>query len=412
MSELERSLFQHDIEMSGRLLPPLEATEEDPPEAGVPGTGNPLQAQVSFSELLPNTLGATLHQFAERLGVPAEACYLVVLCAAASLLPSQTRLVLDPRFGLEAPPILWGGLVGDAGSKEYRIVNTLTRPLEGLQIEHSIQYQSQLNEYKAAMRRRMRGAPIGDPIERPKPITLYTHDCTISAIGRILSRQPEWGLLLKPDGLGDFLQAARARQSRRGTNLPQWLRLYDGCTLKIERGATDPIFVRYPSVSIVGGIQMSVLRAFGNKFVNLGLNLWPRFAWARVPFVPDPDTESGPFPHPRRLLAVVYHRLQKFPPTQHKLDREGQELWNEWDCKFIEPILSKPVDVIRAMHAETKKRAARIALVLHWLDAACSGVPPSEAIPANTLGRGIELALWLQRQSETIFSEVCGSICQ
>ncbi|MGY4631994.1 hypothetical protein, partial [Thermostichus sp. OS-CIW-29] len=68
MSELERSLFQHGIEMSGWLLPPLEATEEDPPEAGVPGTGNPLQAQVSFPELLPNTLGATLHQFAERLG--------------------------------------------------------------------------------------------------------------------------------------------------------------------------------------------------------------------------------------------------------------------------------------------------------------------------------------------------------
>jgi len=224
-----------------------------------------------------------------------------------------------------------------------------------------------------------------------------------------LSRQPEWGLLLKPDGLGDFLQAARARQSRRGTNLPQWLRLYDGCTLKIERGATDPIFVRYPSVSIVGGIQMSVLRAFGNKFVNLGLNLWPRFAWARVPFV---LPISGPFPHPQWMLAVVYHRLQKFPPTQHKLDREGQELWNEWACRFIEPILSQPVDVIRVMHAETKERAARIALVLHWLDAAWPGVPPSEVIPANTLGRGIELALWLQRQSETIFSEVCGSICQ
>jgi hypothetical protein len=64
------------------------------------------------------------------------------------------------------------------------------------------------------------------------------------------------------------------------------------------------------------------------------------------------------------------------------------------------------------MHAETKERAARIALVLHWLDAAWPGVPPSEVIPANTLGRGIELALWLQRQSETIFSEVCGSICQ
>jgi septal ring factor EnvC (AmiA/AmiB activator) len=56
--------------------------------------------------------------------------------------------------------------------------------------------------------------------------------------------------------------------------------------------------------------------------------------------------------------------------------------------------------MFRAMLVKTKERAARIALVLHWLEAACSKVPPSEVIPANTLDKGIELALWLQEQAK------------
>jgi len=366
----------------------------------VSGTGNPLQAQVSFPELLPNTLGATLRQYAEGLGVPVEACYWVVLCAASSLLPSQTRLVLDPCLGFEVPPILWGGLVGDVGSGEYRLVNTLIRPIKALHGLLEVQYLDQLDEYRAAMRRRRRGATIGDPIERPKPIRLYAYECTIKAIGRILNQQPERGLLLDPDRMRDFLLGTSIWQSGRGAGHVRWLSLYDGDALKIERGATGPIFVRHPSVSIVGGIQLPGLHAFWDKCVSKGSNLWSCFAWAKVPFVPDPDAEMVPYPHPRRLLMVTYHRLQKFPPVRHRLDEDGQQLWNEWERDFERYIFNESAEIFWLMLVKTKERAARIALVLHWLNAACSGVPPSEVIPANTLGKGMELALWLQKQTE------------
>jgi hypothetical protein len=399
MSGLERSFSQHGIEVSDWLLHPSGHPEEDTPDADVSGTGNPLQAQVSFPELLPNTLGTTLRQYAEGLGVPVEACYWVVLCAAASLLPSQTRLVLDPCLGFEVPPILWGGLVGEAGGGEYRLVNTLIRPLKGVHGILETQYLDQLDEYRAALRRRRRGAATGDPIERPKRIKLYTHDCTIKAIGRILNQQPERGLLLDVDRMMQFLLGTSIWQCGRGMDHYWWLRLYDGDALKIERGAAGPIFVRYPSVSIVGGIRPYGLREFWKKCVRKGSSLWSCFAWAEVPPMYDPDAEMVPWPHPRRLLMVTYHRLLKFPAMQHRLDEEGQQLWNEWARDFDRRILSEPLDLFRGMLIKTKERAARIALVLHWLEAACSGVPPGEVIPANTLGRGIELALWLQRQS-------------
>jgi hypothetical protein len=406
MSELERSLSLHGIEISNWLLPPTEAAEEDPPNAGMPDTGCLPQEQASLPDLLPDSLGPTLRQYAEGLKIPIEACYWVVLCAAASLIPSQTRLVLDPCLGFEAPPILWGGLVGEAGGGEYRLVNTLIRPLKAVHGWLEVRYLDQLDEYKAAMRRYRRRAMAGDPPERPKRIKLYTNEWTIKAIGRILSQQPERGLLVDADWMMKFLLGTNIWQCGRGMDHFQWLRLYDGDALKIERGAAGFIFVRYPSVSIVGGLRPYGLREFWKKCVKRSSNLWSCFAWVEVPPMHDPDAEMVPWPHPRDLLTITYHRLLKFPAMQHKLDEDGRRLWNEWTRDFDRRIFSEPLDLLRTMLIRTKERAARIALVLHWLDAACFGMPPGEVIPADTLGKGMELALWLEKQAETIVTTV------
>jgi hypothetical protein len=406
MSGLERSLLLHGIEISNWLLPPTEAAEEDPPNTGMPDTGGLPQEQASLPDLLPDSLEPTLRQYADGLEVPVEACYWVILCAASSLIPSQTRLVLDPYLGFEVPPILWGGLVGEARGGEYRLVNTLIRPIKNLHWDLELRYRSQLGKYKAAMRRLKRGATIETPIERPKRIKLYTNEWTIKAIGRILSQQPERGLLVDADWMMKFLLGTNIWQCGRGMDHFQWLRLYDGDALKIERGAAGFIFVRYPSVSIVGGLRPYGLREFWKKCVKRSSNLWSCFAWAEVPFMHDPDDETRPYPHPRDLLTITYHRLLKFPAMQHRLDEDGLQLWNEWERDFDRRIFSEPIDLLRTMLIRTKERAARIALVLHYLDAACSGVPPSEVIPANTLGKGMELALWLEKQAETIVATV------
>jgi len=410
MSGLERSLFQHGVEVSGWLSPPLEATKGSFPNAGVLDAGSPPQEQASSTELLPDTLGPTLRQYAEGLGVSVEACYWVILCAASSLIPSRTRLVLDPYLGFEAPPILWGGLVGEAGGGEYRLVNTLIRPLKAVHGVLEVQYLDQRDEYRKALRRYRREATAGDPPERPKRIKLYTNEWTIKAIGKILSQQPERGLLVDADWMMKFLLGTNIWQCGRGMDHYRWLRLYDGDALKIERGAAGFIFVRYPSVSIVGGIRPYGLSEFWKKCVRKSSELWSCFAWAKVPPMYDPDAEMVPWPHPQRLLTITYHRLLKFPAMQHKLDEEGRQLWNEWERDFYRRILSEPLDLFRTMLIRTKERAARICLVLHWLDAACWGVPPSEVIHANTLGKGMELALWLQKQTETFFSDICESI--
>jgi hypothetical protein len=448
MLEIERSLRQHGIEIAGWLLAPPDAPWENLPESGGldvvdwlenGGTAEEILAAIRVAlpdhlaadeevedlaaevgelaqldrtsgiTLLPRDLDTPLRRIAEGLGLPVEAYWLVLLCVAAGLIPSQSRLMVDPRFQFSVPPILWGGLVGETGSGKSHIIRTLTQPLKDLQAEYYTRYQHQLEDYKAAQReyeRKKKGEDAGDPPTRPKLTKFYVSNYTLEAIGQILSDQPDRGLLVSPDELAVFLQSMNAYRGGKGADRAHWLDLYNGEDLSVDRKTSDQIFVRYTSVSIVGGIQPSVLQKAWREDKAIGDGLWSRFAWVRVPLVPEPDTQDGPVHNPRPLLEAVYRRLQSLPPQQHELDGEGRKLWNEWKRELNEPLLSEPNEQIRAMLPKTKERAARIALILHYLDAACAGVTPSKVIPANTLARAIEFTRWLQNQARLIYGEL------
>jgi len=447
MLEIERSLRQHGIEIAGWLLAPPDAPWENLPDGGgldvVDWLENGATAeeilrlvrtalpaclvvedevadlaaevdelaqldQASGLSLLPKDLDTPLRRIAEGLGLPVEAYYLVLLCIAASLIPSQTRLILDATFRI--PPILWGGLVGETGSGKSHIISTLTSPLDTLQAEHSIRYQRRLEEYKAALREyekeRRKSDDAGDPPEKPVPVDLYASDYTMEAVGQILSQQPERGLLISPDELSAFLNSMDVYRKGKGADRARWLSLYNGQSLKINRKTSDQIFVHCTSVSVIGGIQPSVLQTYWREDKSPGDGLWSRFAWVKVPLVPRSRTRRGATHDPQRLLEAVYRRLQASPPMRHELDEEGWQLWDKWECEFDEPLLTEPNEWIRATLPKTKERAARIALILHYLDAACAGVTPSQVLPASTLARAIEFTRWLQNQTRLIYGEL------
>jgi hypothetical protein len=448
MLEIERSLRTAGIEIAGWLLAPPNAPWENLPDGGGLDVVDWLDSGATAEEilssirvalpeylvaddeiadlaaevselaqldrasgltLLPRVLDTPLRRIAEELNLPVEAYYLVLLCVAAGLIPSQTRLMIDPRRRFRVPPVLWGGLVGETGSGKTHIICTLTEPLEDIQAEYRIRYQHQLENYKTALReyeRKRKGEDAGDPPERPVPVDLYASDYTMEAISQILGQQPERGLLVATDELAAFLESMDAYRGGRGADRARWLSLYNGLALKVNRKTSDQIYVRYTSVSVIGGIQPSVLQNFWRDDKTSGDGFWSRFAWVKVPLVPDPDTHEGPEHLPQRLLESVYRRLQAFLPMQHELDGEGRRLWNEWKRELNEPILNEPNERIRATLPKTKERAARIALILHWLDAACDGVTPNKVIPASTLARAIEFTRWLQNQTRLIYGEL------
>jgi len=448
MLEIERSLRQHGIEIAGWLLAPPDAPWESLPEKGgldvvdwlengataeeiLAAIQVTLPAHLEADEevedlaaevgelaqldrtsgltLLPKDLDTPLHGIAGALSLPVEAYYLPLLCVVAGLIPNQSRLMVDPRFQFLAPPILWGGLVGETGSGKSHIINTLTHSLKDLQGEYYTRYQYQLEAYQTALReweKKRKGEDAEDPPEKPKSINLYASNYTLESIAQILGQQPDRGLLVTPDELAVFLRSMDAYRRGKGADRAHWLSLYGGDALKVDRKTSEQIFVRHTSVSIIGGIQPSILQKIWQEDKDFGDGLWSRFAWVKVPLVPRSRTQAGPIHNPRKLLETIYRRLQALPPQQHVLDEKGRQLWEEWESEFDELILTEPNEQIRATLPKTKERAARIALILHYLDAACAGVTPSQVIPASTLLRAIKFTRWLHNQTKLLYGEL------
>jgi hypothetical protein len=315
--------------------------------------------------------------------------------------------MVDPRFQFLAPPILWGGLVGETGSGKSHIINTLTQPLKDLQAEYYQRYRNRLEEYKTALReydRRKKSEDAGEPPEKPKSISLYAADYTLEAIAQILGNQPDRGLVVTPDELAVFLKSMDAYR-KKGADRAHWLNLYNGEALKVDRKTSDQVFARYTSVSVIGGIQPSILQKIWQEDQEFGDGLWSRFAWVKVPLVPRSKT-NGPIHNPRKLLETVYRRLQAFPPQQYELDEEGRQLWEKWEDEIDKLIFAEPCEQIRATLPKTKERAARIALILHCVDAACAGTTPTKIVPASTLLRAIQFTRWLFDQAKLLYAEL------
>ena len=450
MLEIEKSLRTAGIKIAGWLLAPPDASWSNLPEGGGldvvdwledGATAEDILSSIRVSlpahlvvddevadlaeevselaqldrasgiTLLPNRLDISLRRLAENLVLPTEAYWLPLLCTAASLISSQTRLMINRYSEFSVPPVLWGGLVGEPGSGKSHILNVLTKPLKDIQTEHFTRYQHRLEEYQAALRdweRRRKNEDAGDMPKRPKPTSLYASNYTLEAIGQTLGNQPDRGLLINPDELAVFLQSMDAYRGGKGADRAHWLSLYNGDALKVDRKNSDQVFVRHTSVSVVGGIQPSVLQNLWREDKNIDDGLWSRFAWVQIPLTPTPYIEEEFLSSPCKLLERVYRRLLELPPQEHELDDEARKLWKKWNQEVDELLLSEPNERIRTTLPKTKERAARIALIVHYLDAACAEdkVIPSKLIPASTLLRAIEFTRWLHDQSKLLCGEL------
>jgi len=381
MRELEKSLQQHGIEISGWVLPPPGdpwdfGADKCKGADGIPTEDPatlPIEERDGGLAFLPYDLETSFESLAERMGHPLEAYQLATLCVAASLIPSQTRLVVDSFSGAEVPPILWGGLVGDPHSNETYVIDTLIRPLRDLQAEHNI---------------------------------LYTTGYTVEAVDRILGRQPGRGLLVSPDELLFFLQDMGPSHGDKGSQHSRWIGLYDGNSLTVGSRTVGRTFVQHPSVSVIGGIDLTLIQHGWQASESYSDDIWACFAWVRIRPATEPDTRDRSFYDPYGLLEDIYRQLQTFPPAQYVLSRVGQQYWREWVEKIDGLILNEPNERIRIALSRAKERAARVALVLHCLDAAYVDIQPGMIVPADTLCRAIGFVYRLQEHTKVLHDEM------
>jgi hypothetical protein len=106
------------------------------------------------------------------------------------------------------------------------------------------------------------------------------------------------------------------------------------------------------------------------------------------------------------LLTEIYQRLERSRSVKYRLSAEGKNLWKNWHVWCERNKSREPNGALQAIYPKAKERAARIALVLHCLDAAINNHPPAEIVSTSILNAAIELMRWGIEQTLLLYAEM------
>ena len=368
------------------------------------------EGNASPPQLFTEQLSKPLANLASSLGLPVEAFIVGILPIVASRLKAGTQLAIDPVTDYYAKPILWAGLVGESGTLKTPILQSLIKPLEAIQKEEfdsfkamKALYELEEQEWNLLTKNEKKGNPKPTP---PVVKDIYFSDFTIEAIADSNSKYPDEGYLVHTDELAAYFKSMDAYRNGKGSDRQRWLTLYNGGALKVNRKTSDPIFLHQTSISIVGGIQPSVLEKQVLQDSTSEDGLWARFIWARLPMTTPPGISDRPRINISPLLEGLYRDLNKIEAMTYHLSADAKPLWNQWNSKIGQLIQQEPSGILRASYPKLKEIAARIALIVHIANSTMDKSPSGDAISGDILNDAIHFTKWLMGQTRMLYCEI------
>ncbi len=153
-------------------------------------------------------------------------------------------------------PSMWVVLVGKSGQNKSAPLKTAFKAIKNQQKKYDLEYESALINYDP---------DCGD--KRPTKRKLYSTDPTFEALINMHKHNTN-GLILMPDEFKSFIlnligYSGTSKQS-------QFLSIWDGAPISLDRKETESSSLSMPCVSIIGSIQDDVIASFKAKDIKDG----------------------------------------------------------------------------------------------------------------------------------------------
>ncbi|MCS7226956.1 MAG: YfjI family protein, partial [Gloeomargarita sp. SKYB31] len=262
-------------------------------------------------------------------------------------------------------------------------------------------YQQQLQEWEDARRKK---DDDNERLPKPRRSFYYIQSTTLEALPEAL--QTRQSIIWIADELrGLFGALNQYKAAGRGDDRQALLSLYDGQVIDILR-KSGQIHLPRAFVSILGGIQPSVLVDVINRDKDVVDGLFARLSCVHVPITELPPTGTFNRVDIQNLLEGIYRRLAyDSEPQTFRLSPGALQVLNEWEqaCERLKK--AEPNGFIRALYPKARQRAARVALVLHCLNAAYHNLEPTPDIPASTMQAAVTFTHWLLAQTKAVYAE-------
>jgi len=356
------------------------------------------QTRFDIYQLVPAELADAIACEAKTFAVSAETLLAVFLATASSLIPH--KLFFTERYRI--PSILWLGLVGESGTGKSPVINSFIDPLVTFQTSACERYELEMEAYKKALE---------DKENKDKPSLphcryYFVQDFTWESIGIALKARNH--CLICVDELAGFVLGQNQYKARGGNDRQRWLTAYNGKAINVLRTARN-FYTSNASLSILGGIQPSILQRLISADGATVDGFWARFMWVEIPDRRLPCPIDSPSVDITELIAGIYRELDQQAEVSRsfRLCPQGKRLWKQW-WDEVEAVRDEELNpFLKAIYPKALERAGRVALTAHCLNSAFRKERPDEVIPPQILKGAIAFVRWTLQQARTVYGD-CG----
>lgn len=379
---------------------------------------------------LPDAIKDAVIDLADRLQCPPDYLAVTMLSAAGAVVGNTVGIfpyANDESW--EVYPAIWGGIVGDPGSKKSPSLKQAHIPLQHLETQAGQKYAQDMLIYEQAKAKFEQALKVWSaskntslkptaPVE-PKRERYVVHDSTYQALGVILADNPR-GVLALADELSGLLQSldTAGQEAARGFYLTGWSGTGGYSFDRVGRGSIR--LDRY-CLSVFGGFQPDRVKAYV-QFSQRGsskndgllqrfqLLVWPDPVgnFKLVDRVPNqkaiakynqavlnlPKLEQQSLPSGRRLPNGS--QLLHFSPN-------AQQAFNTWFVQNEMLLATGGLDPARQSHfAKYRSLIPALALLFHLLD---GHIGP---VCEDCLNRAVAFAYYLKKHADRIYASVSG----
>lgn len=302
--------------------------------------------------------------------------------------------------------ILFMALLGSPGSAKTHPIKFAMNPFLKLDAKTLAEYKIKLKEWK-----RIPPEQRGD---KPLPKQLRVQDITMEAITKILDSCHR-GIFVFVDELKGWISSFN-KYNCGGGDLEQWLSIYSGVPITVNRKTQDEIhFIFEPFVGVIGGLQPGIMaKVFGGEKMDNGF-------FFRLLFV-DNSSEGEPllwgenYDLPTDLEGQWESIIFRILETEGYFGNEdicneyhfSEEAWRSiilWQNEIEKQNLAEP-EYKTAIFRKIQDYCLRFALVIHTMREAVDDIPESYEIDYKSSIMATSLADYFYEQSQRAYEMV------
>ncbi|HXG41978.1 MAG TPA: DUF3987 domain-containing protein [Dehalococcoidia bacterium] len=371
----------------------LALAEEEEAFCGFVGDPLPFSPPPPFPlEALPEEAREFVTTGAAALDCPPDMVAAPFLGMVAGLIGHRQRLQVNPAW--REWPSLWVAVVAAPGTAKSPALQLALSPLSRLQ---EMAYRRWREEMKAWEAQAAKARKEGERVpERPQLEHYFTTDSTLEGLAAILSQEepPVPGLVMVRDELVSWVRSHDAYHPR--GERQEWMKLWSGEAVKVDRATRPTAFIAEPAVSVVGGVQPDMLHhleaeaGVADGFIERFLYSYPRTEPMRL----RRDAPEGPD------LTPLLLTLREAASGEVRMGGRAWEAFEAWH-EANRHAQMEAVGLEARYLAKLPRQLLRLALVLHCLRYPES--PPSFALSGETMRGAIELAAYFLSHARRVF---------